>query len=340
MKFEEIMQVIVEGLISEPYSDVIYLQKKIEEYQGHKYEKEIVEACSALIVELMPKDLKEDFDKKFNNKDLCIAETLEKASENLINNKVEVAKEILENKILEVEKLDLFKDDKKNEYHDFSGVIEEVLYQHLFEPKKTVRRSPEPYTSLYLAYGSLLFDLKEFAKAKEVLKKAGQWNPVNADIIFEYAEINKALGNKNEFLKLTKEAFKVSYTSRQVAHCYRNLGRYFTEEEIYKPAVVCYVLSLQFEADHDKVEPELVYIQSKMGEEFEPPTVELVEKYSKEYDFPTWASDDVIHIAAGYAKHTLEQKDYTAARYFLNIAYDLTQSEEVKAKLNEIKGLK
>ena len=118
------------------------------------------------------------------------------------------------------------------------------------------------------------------------------------------------------------------------------MGRYFTEEEAYKAAVICYVLSLQFEADHDKVEPELVYIQNKMGEEFEPPTVDLVEKYSKEYDFPTWASDDVINIAVGYAKHTLEKNDYETARYFLNIAYELTQSEEVKLKLAEIKDLK
>lgn len=340
MKFEEIMREITEGLISEPHRDVIYLQKKINEYKGHKYENEIVEACGALIVEIMPEDLKEDFNKKFNNKDLCIAKTLEKAAENLVNGKVEIARDLLENKIIEVENLNLFKDDKENEYHDFSGLIEEVLYQHLFEPKKTVRRLPEPYTSLYLAYGSLLFDLKEFSKAKEALKKAGRFNPVNADIIFEYAEINKALGNKEEFLKLTKEAFKVSYNSRQVAHSYRNLGRYFTEEEAYKAAVICYVLSLQFEADNDKVEPELIYIQSKMGDDFEQPTIDLVEKYSKEYDFPTWASDDVINIAVGYGKHTLENKDYETARYFLNIAYDLTKSEDVKEKIAEIKDLK
>lgn len=339
MNFEEIMQKITKGLTSEPHHDVVYLQKKIEEYQGHKYEDKIVKACGSLIFEIMPKDLKEDLAKKFSNEDLDLVNCLEKVVENLINNKVELARKSLEEKIIEVERLGLFKEDKENEYRDFTGPIEEIIYKHLFNSKKLIRYAPEPYTRLYLTYGSLMFDLKEFSKAKESLLKARRWNPINSDIIFELAEINKALGNLPEFLKLTKEAFKTSYKSKQVARCYRNLGRYFIEKELYKPATICYVLSLQFEANHDIVEPELIYIESKLGPDFEQPTKELVEQYAKEYDFPTWASEDVIGLSISYAKDALTKKDYIAARYFLNIVFDLTKSKEVKEKLAEIKDL-
>lgn len=339
MNFEEIMQNIAKGLTSKPHHDVVYLQKKIKEYQGHKDEEKIVKACGALIFEIMPKDLKEDLAKKFANEDLNLANSLEKAAENLINNKVQLAREILEAKIIEAESLNLFKDDGKKEYRDFIAPIEEIVYKYLFEPKKTMHYVPEPYTRLYLTYGSLMFDLKEFSEAKSALVKARKWNPINADIIFELAEINRALGNLSEFLKLTKEAFKTSYTSKQVARCYRNLGRYFIEKELYKPATICYVLSLQFEANLNIVEPELIYIESKLGADFEQPTKELVEKYAKEYDFPTWASENVIALALSHAKDALAKKEFTAARYFLNIVFDLTKSIEIKEKLAEIEGL-
>ena len=84
------------------------------------------------------------------------------------------------------------------------------------------------------------------------------------------------LGDLNNFFRLTVDAFKIAFRPQHVARCYRNLGYYFVEKELYSEAIACYLLSLQFEKDALQVQSELYYINSKTDGKVKEPSIEEI----------------------------------------------------------------
>lgn len=50
------------------------------------------------------------------------------------------------------------------------------------------------------------------------------------------------------------------------------------------------------------------------------------------------ADDDILGLSVSYGRHFLEQNAPDAARYFLSIAYDLTDNEEIGKMLESLPG--
>ena len=58
----------------------------------------------------------------------------------------------------------------------------------------------------------------------------------------------------------------------------------------------------------------------------------------KKAGLPIGADQTVVGLAYGYGKTYVEKKQYDQARYYLQIAYDLTHAQEVKEMLREMKN--
>ena len=58
----------------------------------------------------------------------------------------------------------------------------------------------------------------------------------------------------------------------------------------------------------------------------------------KKAGLPIGADQTVVGLAYGYGKTYVEKKQYDQARYYLQIAYDLTHAQEVKEMLIEMKN--
>ena len=100
---------------------------------------------------------------------------------NLIGEKkFEDALSIIEDLVNELEAKDIF---ENNEYFSFNTIMEEIIYRHTHNIKNEIHHSPINYSEIYLIYGCLLFELKNYHTARRILKKALKWNPVNTDII-------------------------------------------------------------------------------------------------------------------------------------------------------------
>lgn len=339
MDFNQIMQEITSGLTGDYKQDVAYLKEQMERYKNHEYGQEILRACGRLIYSILPEELKNKFNQVAENEDMGIQATLDEVGYCIYKKDFDKALKLMEalvSKIDEAHKGGLFQDDAVSTYRNFDEVFEEILYRHLNETGKEVRRCPMPFHVVYARYGSLLFEMKRFDEAEKALITALRWNPVYTDALFERAECHKATGDLQGFFDQTVEAFKYAFKPKTMARYFRNLGYYFIEKELWDEAVACYVASMGYEKDALNAQSEMYYIQHKAGRQIQPPSQEAFESYGKKYGFPVHPSEDVLGLSYSYGKHFAEQGNGEAARYFWTIFYELTGNREIKALIDRI----
>lgn len=334
--FDSIMREITGGLSGDSKTDMAYLQNQMDKYKDHEMEKEIIRACGRLMYELIPDDRKEELAKLISNESSGTDAALEEVRFNIYKKNFDKALRIMEALVSKVEDMRAFEDDQVSEYHVFDEFFEEVLYQYRANPEKDIRRAPIPYTEIYMLYGSLLAELKRIPDAQEALRKGLRWNPVSFRITAEYIETYKMTGELEQFFALTKEAFKIAFRSADVARCYRNLGFYFVEKELWSEAIACYLLSLQFDHEAKQAQSELYYINSITDGKIPEPSIDQAEEYGSQYGFPIGADDDILGLAFSYGEHFFEQETFDAARYFLSIAHDLTGDKEIEKMIDSL----
>lgn len=339
MNYDEIMKSITQGLTGDFDTDRQYLMNQMENYKDHDLGKEIVRACGRLLYSILPEDKKEEIARVMQTDELGVEATLDEVRFNIYKKdyeKADVLMKALVTKVEDLEKSGMFQDDTVSMYFTFNGFFEELLYITRNKPKKDVRRSEIPFAEIYLQYGSLLFELKRYEEAREMLRKAMRWNPCSAQIAFEYAETYKVIGDLEGFLQVSINTFKVAYTPDTVARCYRNLAFYFVEKELWSEAMACNLMSLQYDHNSPNAMSEMYYIQQKTNGSVPEPGVEELRAYSEKYGFPLGADDDILGIAYGYGRRFLEDEQYEAAKYFFTILYNLTDDEEIKNIIDKI----
>lgn len=250
---------------------------------------------------------------------------------------VEAAVDILRQQIEAVEALNLYNDGRAD-YYDFNTLMEMVMFQSQHSEIHPVSDIEEPLNRLYAMYGSLLLEQGKLDEAQEALAIAMDWNPMSADIAFEHAEVFKQKKDWEKLKELTIAIFPIAYKRREIAHCYRNLGYYFVEKQMWDEAVGCYLLSMSF-ADAEgryQAELELKYIHDETEGQAQRPSIGALRSYGEKYGFPIGPDSKIIETAMQYGKTMLANKKYEHAQYFLDIAYKLTESKELKELLDGI----
>lgn len=251
--------------------------------------------------------------------------------------KNEQAAEKLATEIARVEKLNLYNDGAAD-YYDFNTLMEMVMLQSQHPELKRVADIEEPLNRLYAMYGSVLLELGELDRAQEALEVAMDWNPMSADIAFEYAEVFKQKKDLEAMKRHTIAIFPIAYKRREIARCYRNLGYYFVEKQMWDEAVGTYLLSMTFAEAEGRysAEQELKYIYDETQGEATRPSLGAMRSYGDKYGFPIGPDVKIIETAMLYGKTMLANKKYQHAAYFLDIAYKLTESKELKELLDGI----
>lgn len=340
MDFNTIMQEITSKLTGEAKTDVTYLTEQIKKYKGHELGKEIGRACGRLIYELIPDEKRSEFDRILNNDQASWRSTLEEARFSHYKHNNATALKVLEPLVKKMEEWlnnGLFAEDAESVYYCFGSTFESAYYCIMNEPLKVVR-SPGglPIADIYVEYGSLLIDLNRVPDAQIALSKAYKWAPVSCSTAFEYAETFKMLGDIEHFYKLTLDIFKFAYTPEYLARCYRNAGFYFVERKLWQEAMSCFLASKDYDKKSINAQSELYYINAEThGKVKEPGPNEFI-AYSEMYGFPLGPDRDVIGIALALGTQLKEQAKLDAARYFFNIAYNLTKDEGILKTINQL----
>ena len=335
-ELDDILRDITSGLTGDSEHDGAYLIRQIEEYKEHELAKEIIRACGRLLYEVMPDETRGKFDQAIAKDHLGTEATLDEVRFNMYKGDYEKALTIIENLVKKIEVLGAYKNDLESEYYYFDEMFEMVLYAYRNKPKRNLRWPDTNYSGIYLLYGTILVELRRLEEAKSALQKAMRWNPVSRQILFEYAEIFKMTGDMEEFYRLTLDAFRISFHSLEVARCYRNMGFYFVEKELYDAASACYHMSTVFEPDSKQAMSELYYISMKTNKEVAVPAPGEMERYSDEYGIPLGADEDVIGLSYAHGKQLYDSEKYDHAAYFWSITYELTDDPEIREMLSDI----
>ena len=83
----------------------------------------------------------------------------------------------------------MYQNDSVSDYFCFINPMQELLYGYRHrDSEKDIRPSNFPFATIYFFYGNILFELGRYTEANVALEKAKRWNPMDADIAFEYAE--------------------------------------------------------------------------------------------------------------------------------------------------------
>ena len=338
MTFEEIMMRISSGLTGNPNQDIPYLREQAEYYKNSAYSKEVLRACGRLIYQCLPDEKRDTLQSSMNKTLLGINSVIEEANFNIYKGNNEKAEQMLEKMVAHIESSHMYEDDSINEYHSFTEIFQKMLFDYYNQPKKELREVTEPFSELYLAYGSCLHGLGKYRDALSILEKALRWNPADVRILFEYGETWKRLGDLDQFFALNKTAFRYAFHSKDVARCCRNAAYYFVEKKSW-PAAVGYLLCSQiYDRDNPSAGSELYYIQHTAGDSYREPSLKEMENISHQYDIPFGASEEVIYLAYNYAKMLLSNGKFDTAEYFARIAADLTDSSEAKRLLQRIQA--
>ena len=335
-EFDKIMSEINSGLTGDPEKDIAFLNEQTEKYKNHKYSKEILRACGRLMYDVMPDDIRKKLDKVANDQFSRIDDSLNQAEQFLFKKEFNKALKVIEDLIFELDENQPYRDDEVSEYYNFEELFEEILFRDLNNPDKELRRVPIPYTRIYNIYGYILYELDKFDEAKKCLEIGLGWNPVSFKLMSEYIEILKVKGDLENFFKLTINAFKIAFRPQNVARCFRNLGYYFAEKELYSEAKAAYIMNLQFERDSEQALKELYFVDEKTGHKLEKPPIEKFKEYSEKYGFPIGVNVDVLALAHQCGIKSLENNNPDGARYFFGILYDLTHDPKIKAALDKL----
>ena len=340
MTYDEIMTKITSGLSGDNKRDINYLHEQMETYKDHELSKEIIRACGRLLYDLLPEEARTDIGKLIEKDNLGVTSTIQEAQFNVFQKNYDVAEKLMSDLISRFEKAKLFQNDSVSEYHTFANVIQELLYRTYQKEKIDIRRATEPFSEMYLVYGSLMVEVGRLEDAKAALEKALRWNPADVRILFEYAETFKMEGDFDKFLDVTKEAWKYAYEKSSVARCCRNAGFYFSEKEMWSEAAGYLLASLQYDRQSLNAQSELYYIHGKAGESFVEPSLQEAQEIAAKYNMPIGPDADLVAILYIHGKHFHDVGMNDISEQLLKAVYDLAPIKEIGDLLQEIKEAK
>ena len=338
MSVEDIMKSITEGLTGDSQKDIQFLRDQIAFRSRQENGQEIEQECNRLIFTLLPDETKARFTDLTNRNAETWHGIISEADLNMSHYNVDRVVQLLEPVVSDLYELEKFHylDDSQTEYHNFTELFEELLYRELSHSELDFKAVPIPFCALYSRYSSALFEKDRCGDAADCIEKALRWNPVDTNLMFEYAECHKASGNLDRFYQITLGACEVAFRPESLARCYRNFAYYFAEKEQWDVAASCIFMSQQYEPDNEAARNELDYIERSSGTAAFDQSFLKFQQYCSKYSLPIGASDAVLSTAYSYGHYFLQNGRNDIAKYLLTIFYNLTFNEDVRVILDGI----
>ncbi|MDO5475872.1 MAG: DUF4357 domain-containing protein [Eubacteriales bacterium] len=336
MDYQITVRVIMQQLTEDTQKNIQWLRTAMERYKDHPRGKEIIKECARKLYEILPEDEKKELDQAVNKDQIALEKRLEEIRQLIVQKKPEEAKPLLDALAIEADHNPMFREDSASQFFRFREWFEECLYRYMYEPKKDLRRAQYPYDEIYFLQGSMYIDLKDLKKARECLQKALSWNPMNAQISFEYAETFKLSGDMETFFSESRKIQKFALHNRDVAHFLRNTGYYFTEMGKDREAMMCFMRSLLYERDSKTAQSEIEYLHQRFGTAISMPDTNACQDFAKQYGFSLGADNDLLGMMFAYGKHFMEEKQNDAAAYCYGLLYELTEDPEIKKILDQL----
>ncbi len=327
----EIIEEIKANLSNDAEKDFPYLLKIAEQY---KDERAVLEEIGNIMFSHIGQQYEKDMAKVIEE-DLKMPQAYRKVAELMEKKQHKEAAAVMEELIDKVERLNWFLENDENVYFNFSEPFEEDMYRYFKQDKRTIRVPLIDMANMYLAYGSILVELKKYSRAATVLEKALAFNPVSTAAGFEYLEALKGNGEYEEYYEKCMEIHRYCFRRSDVARNLRNLGYYFTRQQEYSVACSCYMVSMAvLNQRHPIAMQELKNIERKGFSEA--PDMDQSYQILEELGLPYGPNEETASLAYSGYRHFIDQNMPEPAKYYLSIACNLTEDEQLEKLLKQL----
>lgn len=334
MNLEEILAEIKAGLTGNHERDIPYLKTQEENYIDSEFADEIFSTCTKWMCE---NTSDEEIESIIRDGQENMESVIQEIQRNLEENNVHDAYEMSEFLVHSTEGFLRINEEYVSKFYTFDDVFEEILFVNYAHPEKEIACANYPYSQMYAIHGTILLRMDRVEEARKYLRKALRWNPASCSIAFVYIDTWKVNQELDMFYELTKKLLCFTYKKSDIAHCFRNLGYYYSEKEEYALAFTCYMISLYYEPENNLACTQLNSITDIAFKEVEKPSLEEMKSYIDQYNLPTGANPVVIELANRCAQEALEKENLEMAIHFYEILYQLTNDLSIKDKLETLK---
>ena len=117
------------------------------------------------------------------------------------------------------------------QWFSFASPFERLAYRRVERDPRELTQLEAPFDRLYAALAYVYIQKGEYESARDALKQAVRWNPMNCAHRLNLAEVFRALGNTQEWAALSASVLERAATPQTLARAFANLGQFFLAAE-------------------------------------------------------------------------------------------------------------
>ena len=125
------------------------------------------------------------------------------------------------------------------QWFSFASPFEYLAYRRVERDPRELTQVEAPFDRLYADLAYVYIQRREYESARDALKQAVRWNPMNCAHRLNLAEVFRALGDAQEWAALSASVLDRATTPQALARAFANLGQYFLVGENLAAAEGC-----------------------------------------------------------------------------------------------------
>lgn len=115
------------------------------------------------------------------------------------------------------------------QYFSFADAFERIAYRRVEEDPRTLVQVPLPFDRVYSDLAFVYIQQQEYAHARDALKQAVRWDPMNCAYRLDLAELYRVLGNADEWAALSYSVMARASDAVHLGRACANLSRFFLD---------------------------------------------------------------------------------------------------------------
>lgn len=117
------------------------------------------------------------------------------------------------------------------QWFSFANPFERLAYRRVERDPRELTQLEAPFDRMYAALAYVYIQKGEYESARDALKQAVRWNPMNCAHRLNLAEVFRALGDAQEWAALSASVLERATTPQALARAFANLGQFFLVAE-------------------------------------------------------------------------------------------------------------
>ena len=222
------------------------------------------------------------------------------------------------------------------QWFSFSSPFEYLAYRRVERDPRELTQVEAPLDRLYADLAYVYIQRREYESARDALKQAVRWNPMNCAHRLNLAEVFRVLGDTQEWAALSASVLDRATTPQALARAFANLGQFFLSGENLPAAEGCRRAAIRA-CDSDSAATALAAQLDKEHPELAELTDESVNNALAEHGLGTGANAEIAICLLMCATDAALEGDRNEATRLTLLARDLVGAPACEALIRLIR---